>query len=127
MGAADRGGRAKGLPFIEMAERPAALAAYVVGPPLADGASPDARLLAVAGAGDLSGALAALGGRIVQAAKEDWLVELPESVSDDDLAAEVEARAGRLDRVADLGGFSAPIRILKAGEEIVRLAEGVEG
>ena len=115
------------LPFIETAARPALPSAYVVGPPLADGAAPDVRLLAVAGAGDLSGALAALGGRIVRAAEEDWLVELPESVGDDDLAAEVEARAGRLDRVADLGGFSAPIRILEAGEEIVRVPAGVEG
>src|SRR5206468_9819324 len=53
------------LPFIEVANRPAALPAYVIGPPLRDVSVADVRLFSVAPDAALEGALMAHGGSLV--------------------------------------------------------------
>ena len=95
------------LPFIEMPDRPAALAAYVIGPPLKQGSSPDIRVLAVKHTPRLKKAVIALGGSMVARDKDESLVELPVAVETGELAerASIPSRS-----VRECGGFFAPIR-----------------
>lgn len=95
------------LPFIEVPGRPAALPAYVVGPPLNDVALPDMRLLAIPPAEGLAAAILARGGYVVALAQEDMLVELPVAVTLDDLGLAAPGTTA-----CELGGFAQPIRFL---------------
>lgn len=99
------------LPFIEMPARPAALPAYVIGPPPRDAAAPDIRLYAVAAAAGLEPALLSRGGQIADRDGDDLLIELPMAATLDDIAGEIGAR---VQDVRDLGGFAQPIRFVAA-------------
>ena len=93
------------LPFIEVPGRPAALPAYVVGPPLNDASAPDVRVLSVKAAEGLADSIRAAGGQIVGEADDDLLVELP-------IAASLEDPGFSSANARELGGFAQPIRFL---------------
>lgn len=97
------------LPFLEIPDRPAALPAYVVGPPLEESPQPDIQLLALADHAKLSAAVAAYGGAIVGRAAGEALIELPSVVDLDDIAKDAGGDLGRAVRV---GSFFQQIRFL---------------
>ena len=97
------------LPFIEMAGRPAALPAYVVGPRLEEFAPPDVQVLAVAASPGLAPAVASLGGRIAAQSGVEHLVELPIAASADDLARQLGVAP---QDIHVCGGFAQPVRVL---------------
>ena len=91
------------LPFLEMPDRPAALPAYVAGPPLTQKLEPDIRLLVLKATAEASAFLAYVGGRIAGEAEGEFLAEIAadERISDfPDVAAS-----------PTVGGFAAPIRV----------------
>lgn len=94
------------LPFIEVAGRPAALPAYVVGPKLLDPPPADIRLHAVCDSDSIRSALAIAGCTIVARAGGELLVEASATLE--------EGEAGRLGLAAggELGAFAQPIRIV---------------
>ena len=95
------------LPFIETADRPADLPAYVVGPPLKQSFTPDIRLFVVKDAPRLAAAAVSLGGLVVARAEEEALVELPVAVGIEELG---EASGASRKRAREIGGFCQPIR-----------------
>jgi chorismate mutase-like protein len=95
------------LPFIELHDHPAAVPAYVVGPPLKEPLRPDIRVVAVADRPDLDAALGPLGGRIVARAEGEALAELPAAA---DLSALGSAGGLPVGAMRELGGFYAPVR-----------------
>jgi chorismate mutase/prephenate dehydratase len=97
------------LPFIEVPDRPAALPAYVLGPPLKDPLAPDIRLVAAKDAPGLADAFQAFGGVIAARTDGDVLVELPVAATLDDVAG---AAGSALAEVRDIGGFCQPIRFV---------------
>lgn len=97
------------LPFIETPSRPAALPAYVVGPPLTLSIPPDVLVYAAADAPDLEKALHSLGGALAIRSGADVVFELPVAATLDDLARESGAP---IPQPRPLGGFSQPIRLL---------------
>jgi hypothetical protein len=97
------------LPFIDLPGRPASLRAYVVGPPLEEILQPDITLLSRADAPGLGAAVAAYDGAIVRTENGEALVELPSTVSLDDVARELGSPLAACRRV---GGFFQPIRRL---------------
>jgi chorismate mutase-like protein len=97
------------LPFIEIADHPAALPAYVIGPPLKEALEPDIRLIAVNDAPGLEAAVLSFGGAVAAGAGDALLIELPIAARLDDVAGE----AGAAPRYAiEVGGFCQPIRFL---------------
>ena len=99
------------LPFIEATDRPAGLPAYVVGPPINQGAPPDIRVYATAAVPELSAAVASLDGSIGSEAGGELLVELPVAATLDDLWR----AAGRsVSDAREIGGFFQPIREIAA-------------
>lgn len=97
------------LPFIETENRPAALPAYVVGPPLKDPSTPDIQLIAAPASSRLETAVVSLGGRIAGRADGEMLIELPIAATLDDLAREGGLPASALQ---PCGGFAQPIQVL---------------
>jgi chorismate mutase / prephenate dehydratase len=97
------------LPFIEIPDRPADLAAYVIGPPLSDTHQPDVILYAMADAPRLQAAVASFGGTIAAEAEGDLLVELPVAVKLSEIAEKVGAP---ISGARQVGGFFQPIRFL---------------
>lgn len=97
------------LPFIDIPDRPAALPAYVLAPPLQDPLVPDVRLLAAEDAPGLEGALRAFGGGVVSRADGELLAELPVAATMDDVA---EAAGFALADVRNIGGFCQPVRFV---------------
>lgn len=97
------------LPFVETPSRPAALPAYVVGPPLTQSVAPDILVYAVGDVPDLEKALHAFGGVLVSRLDAEAVIELPVSATLDDLAGELRAP---VPQARPLGGFSQPIRLL---------------
>jgi chorismate mutase / prephenate dehydratase len=97
------------LPFIEIPDRPADLAAYVIGPPLRQDFTPDIRLFAVRNSRRLKKAAASLGGAVAARADDEALVELPVAAGIDELlaAAGLSPRAAR-----EVGGFFQPIEFV---------------
>jgi hypothetical protein len=99
------------LPFIDLPERPAELPAYVIGQPLRESSPPDIRVYAVAASEPFEGAVLAYGGRIAARAGGEVLIELPTSISADELARHSGAALGERHLV---GGFAQPIRYIAA-------------
>ena len=97
------------LPFIDIPDRPADLAAYVVGPPLKQTFIPDIRLLSIENTTRLKKAVAPLGGALVARAADQALVELPVAAEIGELA---EAAGVSAKRVREVGGFFQPIRFM---------------
>jgi len=97
------------LPFIEIPNRPAALPAYVVGPPLREKPTPDIQLYVLNDAADVRQALGPHGGHVAAEAEGDLLVELPVAVT---LAELAKARGGVIEGARTIGGFCQPIRYL---------------
>lgn len=97
------------LPFIQLPERPASLAAYVVGPPPADSSPFDVRLYAVPRAPGLEAGVCAFGGAVAAEADDDCLVELPVAAALGDVA-----RAAGVPslKAVEVGGFFQPIRFV---------------
>ena len=99
------------LPFMDLPGRPAALPAYVVGPPLTNQPPPDVQVLAGPASAELAGAAISFGGRVAATADGISLVELPAGATPEDLGAAAGMRAAEL---VACGGFAQPIRILAA-------------
>ena len=97
------------LPFIELPSRPAALPAYVIGPPLKDKSVPDIGVLAMRADDRIEAAILSHGGQVVARAEDEVLAELPVAATPDDIAAEAGHPLGRTRR---LGGFFQPLRFL---------------
>lgn len=98
------------LPFLETDGHPAALPAYVVGPPLAEPGEADLRLVAFAEADGAETLLDRFGARVVGRGEGELLAELPCAVA----AADLQAAGAPLAGLVTLGGFAQPIRILSA-------------
>jgi chorismate mutase/prephenate dehydratase len=94
------------LPFIEVANRPAALPAYVIGPPLRDVSTADVQLFSVSADAAFEGAATAHGGSVAGRGDGEILIELPVAVTLDDLQRAAPAKSQML------GGFAQPIRHL---------------
>jgi chorismate mutase len=97
------------LPFIETSDRPATLAAYVVGPPLKQSFQPDIRVFAAPHAPRLKRAVTALGGSVAARVAEESLIELPITAEPKELAAAAQIPVKSL---RALGGYAQPIRFL---------------
>jgi chorismate mutase len=97
------------LPFIEVPDRPAALPAYVIGPPLKETPVPDIRLFAAKETSGVEVAVQSFGGAVVSRAGNDLLIELPVASTIDDVAG--EAKAAKL-HAEEVGGFCQPIRFV---------------
>jgi chorismate mutase-like protein len=95
------------LPFVEIPDRPAALPAYVVGPPLKETPEPDVKLFAMADAPGLQAAIASFGGTIAAQSANDILVELPVAVTIADIAGDLGATP---QNSRPVGAFFQPIR-----------------
>jgi chorismate mutase / prephenate dehydratase len=102
------------LPAIAMEGRPAALPAYVVGPPLDDDAELDLAVYVLEATGDVHEAVAAHGGRVVAAGPEACLVELPLAADIGALAADLAERGGALLATDRIGAIAAPIEVVAA-------------
>ncbi len=96
------------LPFIVIPDRPADLPAYVIGPPLKQTYQPDIQLLAITDRAGLKQTITSSSGSIVSTADGELLVELPDTVTLDDLSKAAGARLSA--RV--LGGFFQPIDLM---------------
>ena len=97
------------LPFIELADRPAHVPAYVIGPPLKEQAEPDIRVLAVTDSPQLAAAVESFGGMVMQRHEGEALVELPVAATSEDLA---DASGIAVRTIINLGGIAQPIRLL---------------
>jgi hypothetical protein len=93
------------LPFVEVPERPAALPAYVIGPPLRDWTFPDTRLVAIEDSPRARCSLGAFGGLVAHCAGDVLLAELPAAVRMEDLGSQCAGNGP-----IELGGFFRPIR-----------------
>jgi len=109
------------LPAIEIEGRPAALPAYVVGPPLDDDLDLDLAVYVLEATGDVEGAVVARGGRVMAAGPEACLVELPITTGPEALAEALAATGGALLAADRIGTVAAPIRV--AQPEAPALAE----
>lgn len=98
------------LPFVETAGHPAALPAYVVGPPLAEPCEVDIRLTVLPATEGVEALLDRFGARLVGRGGGEILAELPCAVT----AANLEAGGLPPAGLTDVGGFAQPIRILSA-------------
>jgi hypothetical protein len=97
------------LPFIETPDRPAALPAYVIGPPLEDALSPDVRLIAMENAPGLQAVLTSFGATVTSEVDGDLLVEVPVAVSLMDIGKVMRAP---IRGIRNVGAFYQPIRFL---------------
>jgi chorismate mutase len=95
------------LPFIEMPFRPAALAAYVIGPPIKDDPHPDIRVFAAPADVRLEEAIRAKGGQVAVRCGDRFLFELPAKGTFADNAAS----GATLDGSTEIGGFFKPLRV----------------
>lgn len=112
------------LPAIEADSHPAALPAYVVGPPLANDADLDSAVLAVEAGGDVEAAAAIRGGRVVAGGPDHWLIELPLAVTTEDLGEALGETGGALVSAERIGAIAAPIQLLSAEAPASREAAG---
>jgi len=99
------------LPFIAIEGRPAGLPCYVAAPPLNDASFADIRLYAVGAQNGLAAAAAQFGGRLVNRAGAEALIELPATVEPGEFAAELGAAGEGLSPMEAVGGFAAPIEV----------------
>jgi chorismate mutase len=95
------------LPFIDIPNRPADFAAYVIGPPLQGNHVPDIQVFAVQDAPKLQAAIASHGGLIAGQSEDELLVELPVAVSLEDVG---EGIGATLISAKNVGAFFQPIR-----------------
>lgn len=113
------------LPAIEADRHPAALPAYVVGPPLGEDSDLDLAVLVLeATGGDLEAAVAIRGGRVVAGGPDHWLAELPLAVTLEDIAEALSEAGGALVSAERIGALAAPIEVLAAAEPAPREAAG---
>jgi chorismate mutase / prephenate dehydratase len=99
------------LPAIEIEGRPAALPAYVVGPPLDDESGLDLAVYVLEATGDIEAAVAANGGRLMASGPEACLVELPHEVGPEALAVALAETGGTLLAADRIGVIAAPLRL----------------
>lgn len=112
------------LPAMEAGGHPAALPAYVIGPPLEDDADLDLAVLVLEATGQVEDALAARGGRVMAGGPNAWLAELPLTVTLDDLAEALSEAGGALMSAERIGALAAPIEVVSAAEPLEREAAG---
>lgn len=92
------------LPFLEVPDRPAALPAYVVGPPLNDLAPVEVCIFALTADPVLLSFIVAHDGAVVARAGTELLVELPAAARLADVGGD------HSDKARFVGGFAQPIR-----------------
>lgn len=97
------------IPFLEIADRPAGLPGYVIGPPLSETIIADVQVFAMSDSGGLEAAIRSHEGQVVARSGDEVLVELPVAASLDDVARD-SGEPSRTSR--HLGGFAQPIRYL---------------